>query len=75
MDQTQPETPSLALSDLVLLLNLIRASSERGAIRAEEMAEVGTVYQKLIKFLEASGALKAANPPASNEQPESPASN
>jgi len=75
MEQEQPETPSLALSDLVLLLNLIRASAERGSIRAEEMAEVGTVYQKLVKFLEASGALKPANPPVINEEPDQSASN
>ena len=65
MEQAQPENPSLALADLVLILNLIRATAERGAIRAEEMAEVGAVYAKLVKFLEASGAL---NPPAA-EQP------
>lgn len=68
MEQTQPETPSLALSDLVLLLNLIRASAERGAIRAEEMAETGAVYTKLIKFLEASGALRPATQPESDVQ-------
>jgi hypothetical protein len=56
METEQPQPPSLALSDLVLLLNLIRASAERGAIRPE----VGAVYQKLIQFLEASGALKSA---------------
>jgi hypothetical protein len=71
MEQAQPETPSLALSDLVLLLNLIRASAERGAIRAEEMSEVGSVYTKLIKFLEASGAVKSAQSAASIEQPNS----
>jgi hypothetical protein len=60
METEQPQPPSLALSDLVLLLNLIRASAERGAIRPEEMSEVGAVYQKLIQFLEASGALKSA---------------
>lgn len=67
MDQTQPESPSLALSDLVLLLNLIRASAERGAIRPEEMIEVGAVYQKLVTFLQASGALKPAEPQAAAE--------
>lgn len=71
MEQTQPEIPSLALSDLVLLLNLIRASAERGAIRAEEMSEVGAVYQKLVKFLEASGALTPKQQPSSDNQ-ESP---
>jgi hypothetical protein len=66
MEQAQPENPSLSLSDLVLVLNLIRATSERGAIRAEEMAETGAVYLRLVKFLEASGALNA---PAAEAQP------
>jgi hypothetical protein len=59
MDQNpqSPEAPSLALTDLVLLLNLIRVTSERGAIKAEELSAVGLVYDKLLKFLEASGAI------------------
>lgn len=55
-----PEAPSLALTDLVLLLNLVRVAADRGAIKAEEMSAVGTVYEKLVKFLTASGALKSA---------------
>ena len=61
MEQAQPENPSLSLSDLVLVLNLMRAAAERGAIRVEEMAETGAVYQRLVKFLEASGALQQAS--------------
>jgi len=61
MEQEQSETPSIALSDLVLLLNLIKATAERGAIRAEEMSEVGGVYLKLLKFLESSGAITRTN--------------
>jgi hypothetical protein len=57
-----PEAPSLALADLVLLLNLIRVTSERGAIKAEELSAVGTVYDKLLKFLEASGAINKQAP-------------
>ena len=57
MEQTQPEQPSLALADLVVVLNLIRVSAERGALKAEELATVGAVYDKLVKFLEASGAI------------------
>lgn len=66
-----PEAPSLALTDLVLLLNLIRVTSERGAIKAEELSAVGTVYDKLLKFLEASGAINKQAPadPAA-DQPE-----
>jgi hypothetical protein len=67
MEQAQPENPSLSLSDLVLVLNLMRAAAERGAIRVEEMAETGAVYQRLVKFLEASGALQQA--PAAPAEP------
>lgn len=73
MDQTQPspEQPSLALSDLVLLLNLIRVTSERGAIKADELTAVGAVYDKLFKFLEASGAInKQASTDLAADQPE-----
>ena len=59
---TQPQeqqAPSLQLADLVLVLKLIQETSRRGAIRPEEMAEVGAVYDKLVKFLVASGALQA----------------
>lgn len=61
--QTQ-EQPNLALSDLVLLLNLVRVSSERGAIKADELSAVGAVYDRLFKFLEHSGAI---NKPAPTE--------
>jgi hypothetical protein len=59
---TTPEAPNLALSDLALLLNLVRATAERGAIKAEEMTAVGAVYEKLFKFLQASGALTPPTP-------------
>ena len=64
MDQDLPpaEQPSLALADLVLLLNLIRVTSERGAIKADELSAVGAVYDKLFKFLEASGAINKQAP-------------
>lgn len=54
--------PSLSLQDLVLLLNVVRVAAERGAIKAEEMTAVGTVYEKLVTFLTASGAIN--NQPA-----------
>jgi hypothetical protein len=56
VDQT-PEQPSISLQDLVVLLNVVRITAERGAIKADEMAPVGTVYQKLYSFLKASGAI------------------
>ena len=73
MDQNpqSPEAHNLALSDLVLLLNLIRVTSERGAIKADELTAVAAVYDKLFKFLEASGAINKQAPtdPAA-DQPE-----
>jgi hypothetical protein len=66
-----PEAPSLALTDLVLLLNLIRVASERGAIKADELSAVGDVYNKLLKFLEASGAInKQASEESAPDQSE-----
>jgi hypothetical protein len=64
----QEQPPSLQLADLVLVLKLIQETSRRGAIRPEEMAEVGAVYDKLVKFLVASGALQAPKPAESSEE-------
>jgi len=62
-DQQAPQQGvSLSLQDLVLMMNLIRATTERGAIRAEEMTEVGTVYNKLVQFLTESGAIQPTAP-------------
>jgi hypothetical protein len=54
---TPTDQPSISLQDLVLLLNLIRITADRGAIKADEMTAVGEVYQKLFSFLKASGAI------------------
>jgi len=67
-EETPTEAPeqsqgvSLSLQDLVLMMNLIRATTERGAIRAEEMTEVGAVYNKLVQFLTESGAIQPTAP-------------
>jgi hypothetical protein len=61
---TPTDQPSISLQDLVLLLNLIRITADRGAIKADEMTAVGEVYQKLFSFLKASGAIN--NEPKEN---------
>lgn len=63
-DQVQPtpEQPSLQLADLVLTLKLIQATAQRGAIRPEEMAEVGALHDKLLAFLTATGAVTRQAP-------------
>lgn len=44
---------NINITDLVALRNIINLAAERGAFKAEEMLEVGTVYTKLNSFLEA----------------------
>ena len=60
----QPAAPSLTLQDLILVAQIIQLTSQRGAYRAEELANVGTLYNKLIAFLESVGAItKPENAP------------
>jgi hypothetical protein len=56
-EQQAPTGPSLQLSDLVLALQVIQASAQRGSIRAEEMSTVGPLHDRLFAFLEAQGAI------------------
>jgi hypothetical protein len=44
---------NISITDLVNIRNVINMAAERGAFKAEEMLEVGTVYTKLSNFLEA----------------------
>lgn len=65
---TAQENPSINLQDLIFLAQIIQVSTQRGAFRAEELANVGTVYNKLVAFLEASGAVSRT--PAEGEAQE-----
>ncbi len=44
---------SITVQDLDSLRNIIDLASTRGAFRANEMADVGLLYNKLSNFLEA----------------------
>jgi len=59
----QTAAPSLTLQDLITVAQIIQISSQRGTFRAEELADVGTLYNKLIAFLQSVGALQPANAP------------
>lgn len=52
--------PQLSLTDLVNVLQVIRTCAARGAIKAEEMASVGGLYDRLQTFLTSTGVLKPA---------------
>ena len=56
----QQEQPSLNLQDLILVAQIIQICSSRGAFKADELANVGTLYTKLIAFLQSTGALTPA---------------
>lgn len=56
----EQQAVSLTLQDLVLVAQIIQLSSQRGAFRAEELAEVGGLYNKLVTFLQSTGALTPA---------------
>ena len=56
----QQPAPSLTLQDLVLVAQIIQLTSQRGAFKAEELESVGGLYNKLIAFLQSTGALAPA---------------
>jgi hypothetical protein len=60
-ETAQQPAPSLTLQDLVLVAQIIQLTTQRGAFKAEELADVGGLYNKLIAFLQSTGAL---TPPA-----------
>jgi len=64
----QQAAPSLTLQDLVLVAQIIQLTSTRGTFRAEEMEQVGGLYNKLIAFLQSTGALAPAPAAASTEE-------
>lgn len=64
----QPAPPSLTLQDLVLVAQIIQLTSARGAYKAEELANVGTLYNKLIAFLDSVGAITKPDQTAAPEK-------
>jgi spore germination cell wall hydrolase CwlJ-like protein len=71
----QPATPAiggqaqgLTLQDLVAVAQVIQVTTQRGAYRAEELAEVGALYNKLVSFLETAGAVTRNAPAQQTEE-------
>ena len=68
---TQPtesiQAPSLTLQDLVLVAQIIQLTSQRGAYKAEELQNVGALYNKLIAFLDSVGAISRPEETAAPE--------
>lgn len=54
MDNTeQKSSPELTIVDLQNLKSVIEVCARRGAFQAQEMAAIGTVFNKLSTFLDA----------------------
>lgn len=51
--ENQIETAQITVVDLDLLRNIVDLACARGAFRGAEVKQVGEVYEKLTKFLEA----------------------
>ncbi len=47
-----PATPDLTVQDLQALKMIIDVTTQRGAFKANEMASVGNVYNRLTAFLD-----------------------
>ena len=52
--QTPPEQVGITLNDIANVVRIIDVASQRGAFRGPELSQVGTVHDRLMKFLEAN---------------------
>ena len=56
-----PEAPQLNINDLVSIVKIIDACSERGAFKGNEMASVGAVRERIAAFAEANKTVEESN--------------
>jgi hypothetical protein len=64
-EAAEQQAPNLSLQDLLLVAQIIQVSTQRGAFKAEELSNIGGLYDRLIAFLNATGAIKQAEAPES----------
>lgn len=65
----EPAAPQLGVNDLKLMANIIEVVSNRGAIKANEMAAVGNLYNVLMNFLIANGAVQQPEAQVAEDAP------
>jgi hypothetical protein len=69
MAETQANTNELTITDLALARAVIETATERGTFKANELASVGSLYNKLDAFLkEVEAQAKAAKEGAAAAQ-------
>ncbi len=59
-ESVEASAPALGVNDLKLMANIIEVVSNRGAIKANEMAAVGSLYNNLMNILVANGAVEVS---------------
>lgn len=57
-EQAQPAGPNLTIADLILTAQIIQAAAPKGLFKAEELKVVGDFYERLMGFLESTGAIQ-----------------
>ena len=68
--QETVQTPALGLNDLSSMLTIIEVCSSRGAFRAEELATVGALFNKVQAFVK-SHEPRTTNTEASSQEKDS----
>jgi hypothetical protein len=58
----------LQIADILAAAQLIQLASSRGAFRAEEFTQIGGVYERLVAFLQQSGAIAPAGDAGTTEE-------
>jgi hypothetical protein len=64
----QTEAPGLSIQDLIQVVKLIQIANQRGAVHVNEMSSVGALYDRMIAFLDANGAIDRTPPAQENQQ-------
>lgn len=77
-EQAQAPAPSLGLSELGTLLQIVDLATQRGAFRGNELSQVGAIYDRLNNFLSYIQEQQEANAgegeePVENSEAEAPA--
>jgi hypothetical protein len=68
-EPVEAEKPGFNLQDLIFVLQIIEACTQRGSFRAEELTTVGSVYDRLKGFLASNGAFDNAETETANPTP------
>ena len=55
-ETTAAPDAGLTINDLIVAFNFIQLVAQRGGIQAKEMSTIGSLHDRLFKFLDAQGA-------------------